>query len=123
MKVNLNILERVVIMNILPRTGSFVNVRAAKNTTKILSISKDEEKEIELARNGSTTTWNDEGTKPKEFELPPSSVKIILDALKDLDAKGQLPVDAVSTYETFLLKDVAAADLDKEVEEAAANPA
>ena len=48
MKVNLNILERVVIMNILPRTGSFVNVRAAKNTTKILSISKDEEKEIEL---------------------------------------------------------------------------
>ena len=106
MKVNLNILERVVIMNILPRTGSFVNVRAAKNTTKILTISKEEQTEIELARNGNTTTWNDEGAKAKEFELPPSSVKIIRDALKDLDAKGQLPVDAVTTYEKFLHDEV-----------------
>ena len=102
MKANLNILERVVIMNILPRTGSFVNVRAVKNTTKILTITKEEEKEIELARNGATTTWNDEGTKPKEFDLPASSVKVIRDALKDLDAKGTLPVDAVTTYEKFL---------------------
>ena len=106
MKVNLNVLERIVIMNILPRTGSFVNVRSAKNTTKILTISKEEQTEIELARNGNTTTWNDEGAKAKEFELPPSSVKIIRDALKDLDAKGQLPVDAVTTYEKFLHDEV-----------------
>ena len=117
MKVNLNILERVVIMNILPRTGSFVNVRAAKNTGKILMITDEEKKELDLQVNGGTTTWNDKGKEEKQFEIPSSSVKIIRDSLKDLDAKGQLPMDAITTYEKFLLKDVAPADIDKEVEE------
>ena len=120
MKFNLNILERVVIMNILPRTGSFVNVRAAKNTGKILMITDEERKELDLQVNGGTTTWNDKGKEEKQFEIPPSSVKIIRDTLKDLDAKGQLPMDAISAYEKFLLGNVPPEEIDAEVEDVVA---
>ena len=102
MKVNLNILERVLLLNMIPQKGNLVTCRASQNTGKIITITPDEEKEFEIQKQGGMTTWNDAGKEEKEFELPPSSVRMIRDRLNELDAKEELPANAVSLCEKFL---------------------
>ena len=99
MKVKLDVLERIVIMNVLPKTGSFASIRAIRNTGKLLAISKEEQSEIEMHVSPQGSTWNDKGKDEKEFELPASSVKIIRDRLEELDKKNELPLEAVTVWE------------------------
>ena len=103
MKVNLNVLERIVIMNVLPKTGSFVNLRAIKNTGKMLAISKEEQTEIEMNVGPQGSTWNEKGKDEKEFDLPASSVKIIKERLTELDRKNELPIEIVTVWEKFFV--------------------
>lgn len=102
MKVKLNILERVLLLNMLPQKGNLVTCRASQNTGKIITITPEEEKEFEITKNGGMTTWNEKGREEKEIDLPPSSVKMIRDRLNEMDAKEELPANAVSLCEKFL---------------------
>lgn len=102
MNVNLNILERVLLMNMLPKKGNLVTVRAVSNTAKILMITKEETEIFEVKNEGGMTTWNDQGKEEKEFTLPPSSVKVIRDTLYKLDAEESLPSNCLSLCEKFL---------------------
>lgn len=102
MKVKLNVLERVLIVNMLPQKGSLITCRASQNTAKILLITPEEEQEFGLEREGGMTTWNDKGKQEQEFDLPPSTVKLIRDILNDLDAKEELPSNSISLCEKFL---------------------
>jgi hypothetical protein len=102
MKVKLNVLERVLLMNMLPQKGNLVTCRASQNTAKIIIITPEEEKAIEMKKEGGMTTWNDAGKEEKEFELPPSSIKAIRDILYKLDSEENLPANAVSLCEKFL---------------------
>jgi hypothetical protein len=103
MKVKLNVLERVLLLNMLPQKGNLVTVRAVSNTGKMLMITPEEEKRYELKREGGTTHWNDAGMEEKEFEIPPSSIKVIRDRLVELVAQEQLPVISITLCGKFLL--------------------
>jgi hypothetical protein len=102
MKVKLNVLERVVLLNMLPQRGNLVTCRAAGNTGKILVLTKEETEKYEVQTENGQTHWNEAGKEEKEFELPPSSVKMIRDRLNELDAKEELPINCVSLCEKFL---------------------
>ncbi len=102
MKVKLNVLERVLLMNMLPQKGNLVTCRASSNTAKIIVITPEEEKEFEFTKEGGMTKWNEAGKEEKEFELPPSSIKVIRDHLYKLDAEETLPMNAVTLCEKFL---------------------
>jgi len=102
MKVKLNVLERVLLLNMLPQRGNLATCRAATNTDKIVNITTAEEQEFEIKKDGGMTTWNDAGRVEKEFELPPSSVKLIRDTLYKLDEEKNLPANSVSLCEKFL---------------------
>jgi hypothetical protein len=102
MKVKLNVLERVLLLNMLPQKGNLVTCRATMNTGKLIAITPEEEKAFELKKEAGMTTWNEAGREEKEFELPPSSVKAIRDRLNELDAEENLPANAVSLCEKFL---------------------
>ena len=102
MKVKLNILERVLLMNMLPQKGNLVTCRATSNTAKILMITPEETAQYEVQNEGGMTKWNEAGKEEKEFELPPSSVKAIRDTLNEMDAHENLPINAISLCEKFL---------------------
>jgi hypothetical protein len=102
MKVKLNFLERVVIQNILPKQGDIAGARAANNTRKILKFSHEEQEQIKEHTNPQGMLQNNIGDAEKEYDnFPPSSVKLIRETLKELDAKKQISVDAVSVYDKF----------------------
>jgi len=102
MKVKLNVLERVLLMNMLPQKGNLEMCRAINNTAKIIMITPEEEKEFELKKEGGLTSWNELGKEEREFPIPPSSVKAIRDILYKLDEKEELSANAVSLCEKFL---------------------
>jgi hypothetical protein len=97
-------------MNTLPRQGNLGSVRAAKNTAKILMLTEEERKEFEVVVAGQTTTWNEKGKEEKEFEIPPSSVKLIKDTLRQLDEQKQLSIDLISVYDKFFPDEAEPAD-------------
>jgi hypothetical protein len=116
MKVKLNVLERVLLLNMLPQRGNLVTCRAASNTGKIITITKEEEQEFELKKEGGMTTWNEAGREEKEFTLPPSSIKLIRDTLYKLDEEKSLPANAVSLCEKFLPGEGDVVELDDIIE-------
>jgi hypothetical protein len=115
MKVNLTILERVVIMNILPQMGNVQSARAIRNTKTILKITDEEKKVVEAKLTPQGTLQGEIGDPEKTFELPHSSTKVIKDTLTDLDKKSQLSIDAVAVYDKFFPS--------SDKEESAATPA
>lgn len=102
MKVKLNVLERVLLMNMLPQKGNLITLRAVNNTAKILMITKEETEQFEIKNERGMTTWNESGKEEKEFDIPPSSIKAIRDILYKHDAEETLPTNAVSLCEKFL---------------------
>lgn len=120
MKLKLNVLERIVIMNLLPKSGNFVSIRAIKNTGKILSISKEEMEETQMHITPQGSTWNKKGKDEKEFDLPASSVKIIKDRLQEMDKKNDLPLEAVTVWEKFFPQSVVESEIKEAYEENAA---
>lgn len=102
MKVKLNVLERVLLMNMLPQKGNLVTCRAVNNTAKIIMLTPEEELKFELKKEGGMTTWNEAGKKEVEFDIPPSSIKVVRDILLKLDENEDLPANSVTLCEKFL---------------------
>jgi adenylate cyclase class IV len=102
MKIKLNVLERVLLLNMLPQRGNLANIRAISNTAKIIMITPEEEKEFDIQKGPQMTTWNESGKEEKEFEIPASSIKTIRLILHKLDTEEALPVNAGSLVEKFL---------------------
>ena len=102
MKVKMNVLERVLLMNMLPQKGNLPTIRAVNNTAKIILITPAEEVEYELKKESGMTNWNEKGKEEKEFDIPPSSIRAIRDILLKLDENEQLPANSVSLCEKFL---------------------
>jgi hypothetical protein len=102
MKVKLNVLERVLLMNMLPQKGNLVTCRAVNNVGKQLTITKEETAEYEIKNENGMTLWNEAGRTEKEFDIPPSSIKAIRDILYKLDEEEKLPANSVSLCEKFL---------------------
>jgi hypothetical protein len=102
MKVKLNVLERVLLLNMLPQRGNLASIKAISNTAKIIMITPEEEIAFEIQKGPQMTTWNDSGKEEKEFEIPASSVRVIRDLIHKLDAEEALPVNSGSLVEKFL---------------------
>lgn len=101
MKVVLSILERLLILNLLPGEEDIITLRLVRKLKEQLGF-KDEELSkynirMEQEGNKTVTKW-DTKESDKEFELSEKAVDIIRNALKNLDKNKKLTENHISLY-------------------------
>lgn len=98
----LKVLERVMLFNLLPVEGDFGTLRVVRRLKEELELTTDEQVLIGFSRNGPEFKWERELDPAKEFDLDATALRIISDRLKDLDAKKKLTMQHYSLYERFV---------------------
>ena len=103
LKVNLNSLERLVVVSLLPKEANFANWKIINDLRIELSPTEEELAVLDMKaapEGGINANW---GAVPvKEITFGEAAEKIIVDALKDLDSQEKLAPEHVSLYKIFV---------------------
>lgn len=99
---NLSVLERLIILSILPNEGDFATLRILQSLKMSLSFTEDEMKAFGITSNEETqqTAWEVNGDT--EIPVGEKATDIVVDALKKLDREKKLPENAMGVYEKFI---------------------
>jgi len=104
MKVKLNILERIAIMNYLQTSGTYRLLSTVQKTGKMLLITEEERKKVEMEITPQGTFWNKKYEEEREFDLPRQAYDLIKKRVEELDKQGTLTLELVTVYEKFVGK-------------------
>ena len=103
MKCNLNVAERVVLLNILPREGNMVALRLVSEFSNKLGFSEEDIKKWAIKQDGNRITWNQKGvTDATSFEIGDTLKELIANRLKELDGEKKLTIDHMSLFDKFV---------------------
>ena len=96
----LTILERLMLLNILPPAGDLTTIRIVRKLREALSLTEEEhvEHHIEATPDGNVKWDND---VPKPFELGAKARDIAVKALEGLDKEGKLTEQHLSLCDKF----------------------
>ena len=87
----LNVQERLMAMNILPREGGMLTLRLIRELTAKLGLNADELKEFEVKQEGQTITWNEKGKEEKPISFKDKELLRI--GVRDLLGKDTVQAD------------------------------
>jgi len=99
---NLTVLERLILLQILPKEGNFVTLRVLRSLTSSLGLSEGDIKEFEVKQDGEIATWNNKGNEEREIEIGEKATDIIIESLKELNDSKKLTEQHFSLYEKFV---------------------
>ena len=97
------ILERIVLMNVLPQEENYLTYKIIKDLKFELAPSEKETKEYEIVERDGRVFWNPQKEKPKRIEIGEKAREVISKALKKLDEEGKINDQNASLYEKFVL--------------------
>ncbi len=95
-------MERLTLRGVLPEKGDFVTFKAVRELHEMLSFNEDEIERFNLKQEEGQITWNAEADTPREFTFSKTQSKVITDALKALNDKGEINADNFGLYEKFI---------------------
>jgi hypothetical protein len=99
---NLSVLERLVVLKVLPREGDYASLKILTNLRMSLSFTEDEIAAWEIVSFPETgrTMWKIDG----EAEIPigEKATDMIVAALKKLNQEKKLAVEDMGVYEKFI---------------------
>lgn len=102
MKVTLSILERLLILNLLPGENDIITLRLVRKLKDQIGFTDEELITINMRSEQSdgrpVTKWDQSKAIDREFELSEKAVNIIRDALKNLDKNKKLTDNHISLY-------------------------
>jgi hypothetical protein len=100
--VKLSVLERLVLLSILPAEGDYLTVKTIRETRELVAFDTDAE------QYGITTTPEgvkcDDFAAEKDIHLPPRVMPVIIAALADLNVRKALTDKHLSLYEKFIVE-------------------
>ena len=105
-KVKLNVLERLVLGNMLPKETSFVNWKIFNDLRGELAPTEAELKAIdakEAPDGGTLANWD--AVPEKEITFGEVAEKTIVDALKKLDSESKLLPEHITLYKKFVVRE------------------
>jgi hypothetical protein len=97
----LNTLERVMLMGVLPKEGTFANLKLLRIAKEDLSFSEEENKELNFRQEGEQLHWDDLA-QTKEVNFGDTVTGLIVETLISLNDKGKLTENHFSLYEKFI---------------------
>lgn len=95
-----NVQDRVILLNILPSEGSYINLKLVRKLRESLSFSEKEHEELNLKAEGSRVTW--EKDVEKDVHIGDTMRELIIRALYQLDKAGKLTEAHIPVYEKFI---------------------
>jgi hypothetical protein len=101
MRVGLGIGERLMVLSLLPKEGSFVTLRLIRGLIDRLGLSPEEITKYNIVEEEGNVRWMKEGNEPLEFEFADAETDIIKKELKRMDSENKLPIDLFTVYEKF----------------------
>ena len=97
----LTVVERLILMSLLPVEGTFVNLKLVRKAREELSFDEKENKVLEFVQDGGNVRWNAEANIIKDVDLGEVVTSLAGDALKKLDTDGALKDELLTLYEKF----------------------
>jgi hypothetical protein len=100
----LNVFERLNLLNILPKEGTFITLKIVRQLREALSFNEEELKALQFKQNTEmgTVQWNSEADTPKEIAIGEKATDIVVEALKELDKQKKLTDQHFGLYEKFV---------------------
>lgn len=101
----LNIKERIIILSLLPKEGSFLNLKLVREIKEDLSFSVEEHSLYKITMNSEgMITWIDPENYEKEYLFNEPITDLIKQSLIRLDKEEKLEEDKhLSLYEKFVM--------------------
>lgn len=97
----LGILERITLLNILPVEGDVVTVRLLKKLREELGFTEKEIKDHKISSAESRVIWEETGYKV-DISIGEKATDIIKDAFKKLNQEKKLREEMLPLYEAFM---------------------
>jgi len=100
----LSVKERLVLFSLLPGESNFRTYQTLKAMRNVLTITEDEKKVLNF-RDGptpGTVIWDEDKAEAKNVIITADGLKIIKDALEQLDKQSKLTAETAELYERFL---------------------
>jgi len=98
----MNVLERLMLLGILPKESNFATLMIVKNLTSNLGLSEEDYKEFEIKQEENQIIWNQKGNEEREIKIGEKATDIIIESLKKLDEEKKLTEQHFSLYEKFV---------------------
>ena len=98
----LNVLERLTLLGILPKEGSFVTLKVLRTLTSNLGFNEKELKDFDIHQEDEQVKWNEKGNNEREVVIGEKATDIIIESLKKLDDEKKLIDQHFSLYEKFV---------------------
>ena len=97
----LNLLERILVLNILPAKGSFTDLIIKEDVAKKVAVTQDEIKELEIKQDDKGLHWK-QTDKVWDIEFKDLEKELVKKQLKELDEKKELTGEHLSLYRAFV---------------------
>lgn len=101
-KKKLDMLERIMLLGLLPKEGSYMNLKLLRVVREELSFSDKENKALQFKQQDDQLTWNPGVKADKEIFFGEVIEGIIRKALTDLDKAEKITENHYSLYEKFM---------------------
>jgi len=99
----LNVLERLIVLSLLPEAGSFANLKLLRTTREELSFDEKENKALAFEQKGELLNWNEKANVPeKDVKIGEIVTQILTKKLKEMNDKEELKEQHFSVYEKFM---------------------
>lgn len=98
----LTVLERLVLLNILPKEGDLTTIRIVRELREVLSFSEAEHASLAFKPDGDgNMRWNAEADRDEDFIFQPRAYALIADTLEKLAKGEKMMEDYLSVYDKF----------------------
>lgn len=98
----LNVGERIVLMQLLPKEGNFATLRLLRDMNAKIGLSADELTEFEVVQEGINTKWNQKGLNLVPIDFKNKEIEIITKGLNALDKDNKLDLNQLTLFEKFV---------------------
>lgn len=98
----LNLLERIVLLNILPQESNFATLKIVNDLKNSLAFTESEFKEYNIKQESDKVTWDLAGNNEKEIVIGEKATDIIIEQLKRLNDQNKLTMNLYSVYSKFI---------------------
>jgi len=98
---DLSVVERLILLNLLPQEGSYINLKLLRTAREELSFSDEEVGILNFVQEGDQVRWNMGPDIMKDVAIGQVVTLMIVDSLKKLDGEGKLKNDHFSLFEKF----------------------
>lgn len=99
---NLTVLERLVLLNILPKEGDFTTLKLVRKAREALSFDDLENKRLGFIQDGGQVRWNESANVVKDIDLGEMMTIRVVEELKKMDKEEKLREEQFTIYEKFV---------------------